>query len=49
MAIFRPARRLKMADFPTFGRPTMAMVGMGGSMSHSRTITKSEIFCGEMN
>jgi hypothetical protein len=28
MAIFRPARRLKRADFPTLGRPTMATVGM---------------------
>lgn len=28
MAILRPARRLKRADFPTFGRPTMATVGI---------------------
>jgi hypothetical protein len=28
MALFRPARRLKSADFPAFGRPTMATVGM---------------------
>ena len=25
----RPARRLKIADLPTLGRPTMAMVGLG--------------------
>lgn len=31
MAIFRPARRLKSADFPTLGRPTIATVGMRGA------------------
>ncbi len=30
MAILRLARRLNMADFPTFGRPTMAMLIMIG-------------------
>ena len=28
MAILRPARRLKIADFPTLGRPTMAILIM---------------------
>jgi hypothetical protein len=27
MAILRPTRRLKSADFPTFGRPMIATLG----------------------
>ena len=38
MAMRRPARRLKRADLPTFGRPTIAMVGCGECIRRSATL-----------
>jgi hypothetical protein len=35
MEILRPARRLKSADFPTLGRPTMATVGISSQFQFS--------------